>query len=252
MYNSGQFVNLPDCSSCSPNSCNLNGTAEAIFCFGRLDPEGPLSSFPTVLTAFFGYFFGNIIAYYPNQRKRLGHWIGLSAVWFVLGIIIHFSGWPMNKQMWSPSYLFMMAGACGFTVTLCYCLLDYRDWQPNILRNGLQFFRWQVRATDILVPFVWVGMNGIFIYLMSPDSGNIFDHILQYFYWKKTSNNLNDLTYSWAFCGTCISPGCNICDGGIFNGFLVKYGMMWWTLFRILCWIGVAGFMHYKKIYIAL
>ncbi len=26
---------------------------------------------------------------------------------------IHFAGWKMNKQLWSPSYVFMMAGSTG-------------------------------------------------------------------------------------------------------------------------------------------
>jgi hypothetical protein len=45
------------------------------------------------------------------------HWVPQSIFLVVLGVVIHFAGWKMNKQLWSPSYLFMMAGACGKTPT---------------------------------------------------------------------------------------------------------------------------------------
>lgn len=36
------------------------------------------------------------------------HWLVFSIIIVALGLVIHFSGFPMNKQLWSPSYLFFM------------------------------------------------------------------------------------------------------------------------------------------------
>lgn len=41
----------------------------------------------------------------------------------------------MNKQLWSPSYLFFMAGACGGLLSVVFALLDYTEWQPRPLRT---------------------------------------------------------------------------------------------------------------------
>jgi predicted acyltransferase len=43
----------------------------------------------------------------------------LSTVFFALGWIIS-PFWGMNKQTWSPSYLFFMAGSCGYLLILLY------------------------------------------------------------------------------------------------------------------------------------
>jgi hypothetical protein len=44
-------------------------------------------------------------------------------------------GWKMNKQLWSPSYLFFMAGACGGLLSVVFALLDYTEWLPRPLRT---------------------------------------------------------------------------------------------------------------------
>eukprot|EP01046_Picozoa_sp_COSAG06_P033125 COSAG06_NODE_3361_length_5453_cov_8.336758_4_plen_78_part_00 len=43
----------------------------------------------------------------------------LSTAFFALGWIIS-PFWGMNKQTWSPSYLFFMAGSCGYLLILLY------------------------------------------------------------------------------------------------------------------------------------
>lgn len=50
-------------------------------------------------------------------------------------------GWKMNKQLWSPSYLFFMAGACGATLSVALALLDYTDCLPRPLRT-----KWRLPA----------------------------------------------------------------------------------------------------------
>ena len=37
----------------------------------------------------------------------------MSTVIITFGLIIHFTFFKMNKQLWSTSYLFFMAGTCG-------------------------------------------------------------------------------------------------------------------------------------------
>jgi predicted acyltransferase len=32
--------------------------------------------------------------------------------------------WPMNKQLWSPAYLFFMAGSCGYLLIVFYVIYD--------------------------------------------------------------------------------------------------------------------------------
>ena len=72
------------------------------------------------------------------------HWTVLSTVCFVVSTAIA-PFWPMCKQTWSPSYLFMTAGSCGYLLVLLYLLFDYPcqppAWQRR-LRASLEPARW--------------------------------------------------------------------------------------------------------------
>ena len=46
-----------------------------------------------------------------NHSKRLAHWLLCSVVLIVVGEVIEAAGMPMNKQLWTSSYVFYMAGA---------------------------------------------------------------------------------------------------------------------------------------------
>jgi hypothetical protein len=65
-----------------------------------------------------------------SHKERLMQWIPLSLALFVTGLAIHYGGWEMNKQLWSPSYLFFMAGCTGILLTIFYLMMDFTSWQP--------------------------------------------------------------------------------------------------------------------------
>ena len=76
-----------------------------------------------------------------THKERLAHWVPLALVSFVLGIIIHVTGWKMNKQLWSPSYLFFMAGCTGILLSSFYVLMDWVSWQPTWTRKAVKVVR---------------------------------------------------------------------------------------------------------------
>jgi hypothetical protein len=115
MYGSGEFARSHWCSSCHPHGTYKqcppaawsnfsdqftidNGTgvreyrceADNPYCWCRaqLDPEGVLSSVPTVLTTWLGLHFGLVLVHKPNHAYRLKHWAGLSTAFLVLGFAI--------------------------------------------------------------------------------------------------------------------------------------------------------------------
>ena len=75
------------------------------------DPEGLLSTLPAVVSVILGYFTGMLIDAKPDRRelvKMMFLW-GLAAL--AVGQIWHF-GFPINKPIWSSSYVIFMAGWC--------------------------------------------------------------------------------------------------------------------------------------------
>ena len=89
MYDGGPFKRSHWCSGCAPDECDLpDGQEKPGWCDSKLDPEGVLSSVPTVLTTWLGLHFGLVLSHYPAAGYRLKHWAVLSTILFSLGWII--------------------------------------------------------------------------------------------------------------------------------------------------------------------
>jgi predicted acyltransferase len=94
------------------------------------DPEGLLSTFPAVVTVLAGYWTGLFIR---TQRPLTGEsamTLGLVGVLSILvGLILH-TFMPINKSLWTPSYVVFTAGCAIVALTLCLLICDLRRIWP--------------------------------------------------------------------------------------------------------------------------
>jgi predicted acyltransferase len=124
---------------------------------GDHDPEGLLSTLPAVASCLLGVFAGMLLrdSRVPNPRKALWLFaVGIAAV--ILG---NFWGlqFPIIKKLWTSSYVLVAGGWSAMLLATFYWIIDVK---------GLS--KWAM-------PFVWIGMNPITIYLL----GNVikFDQV---------------------------------------------------------------------------
>src|SRR5215216_3764829 len=98
---------------------------------GRVyDPEGLLSTIPAVSTTLFGVLTGHWLR---SERTRMEKVVGM----FVVGAVCVVLGWswnpffPINKSLWTSSYVLFTAGLALQLLALCYWVIDikgYRHW----------------------------------------------------------------------------------------------------------------------------
>lgn len=74
----------------------------------------------------------------------------MSVVLFVLGLVIHYAGWKLNKQLWSPSYVFLMAGTSGLFLSFFYAIMDFTTWQPFCMKRERACGRFSFRFADVV------------------------------------------------------------------------------------------------------
>jgi predicted acyltransferase len=112
------------------------------------DPEGLLSTIPAVGTTLLGAMTGLWLrAKAPGTRKTAGMIAG-GIVLMVLGGIWNLS-FPINKNLWTSSYVLFTAGAAEVLLALCYWLTDVKGWKT-----------WGR-------PFVILGSNAITLFVLS-------------------------------------------------------------------------------------
>jgi predicted acyltransferase len=107
---------------------NLNYEWDAGLKMGH-DPEGLLSTIPSICTTLAGGLCG-----FWLRRKEKGDFekvAGMSAI----GVLLIIAGKllkhdiPMNKNLWTPSYVIYTAGAALLCLSVCYWLIDIKGWR---------------------------------------------------------------------------------------------------------------------------
>ena len=112
------------------------------------DPEGFAGLFPSIVTAMLGMFAGEIVrrgGLAATGRKALAL-LGVGAVCLAAGFALA-AVFPVNKKLWSPSFVLVAGGISFALFALFYWLVDVRGWRRPA------FF------------FTVIGMNSITIYM---------------------------------------------------------------------------------------
>ncbi|MCB0632878.1 MAG: DUF5009 domain-containing protein [Saprospiraceae bacterium] len=114
---------------------NLVGWFDRHFLPGRLlqktyDELGLLTQLPALCLTMLGAFGGDILRSAAEDRQKLFRLIGLGVGGIVIGLLwgLHF---PINKHLWSSSFILLTAGLAFLSLALFYAIIDvwgYRKW----------------------------------------------------------------------------------------------------------------------------
>lgn len=123
------------------------------------DPEGALGTLTSAFLVFLGVQAGYTLHTFPYHISRTKRWI----IWsLILGSITlalagknNDSFIPINKNLWSVSFIFVTGGMAFLLLTFCYVTVDVLRWW-----NG--------------APFCYPGMNSILVYVGSEILGRYF------------------------------------------------------------------------------
>jgi predicted acyltransferase len=143
------------------------------------DPEGLLSTLPAIATTLAGVLTGHLLR---SRRPALEK---VSAM-FVAGAACVVAGWvwnywfPVNKALWTSSYVLLTAGLALELLAVCYWLVDvksYRRWAlPFVVfgTNALAAFFLTGLCAKLLGLFKLAGADGKPVALQSVIFRNLF------------------------------------------------------------------------------
>jgi predicted acyltransferase len=183
------FVPVPGCEITTINdkACNLAAYLDRLILGENhiwkqakvYDPEGILSTIPAISTTLAGVLTG---IWLKTKRSDLDKVSGL----FFFGAVLTALGWcwhlifPMNKPLWTSSYVVYTAGLALCFLGFCYWLIDikgYRKWsKPFVIFgvNALALFVFSGLLTKILFLIKVTGAEGKPISLQKWIFDNIF------------------------------------------------------------------------------
>jgi len=211
-----KLIPLPGCGAgVLTMDCSLAGYVDRAVMYNhlwvehRFDPEGFMSTIPAIATCLFGVFAGEWMRSKKGEPLIRGLLIaatlglGLGKVWNIW--------FPINKNLWTSSYVLFTAGFACAVLAFCYWTVDVRGWK-----------KWAQ-------PFMWYGVNPLGIYFLASFTGivSVRHHI--------GDRTLKDILYNSVYANLTASP--------YFNSML--YGLTYVLLFLVVAWL-----LYRKRIFI--
>lgn len=178
------------------------------------DPEGILSTLPAIATAMIGIFTGNLLRSDQDSKEK-------TVSMYVWGSVLMLAGWiwsfwfPLNKNIWTSSYVLYTAGLALFFLAFCYWFIDIK------------------KVTWWIKPFHVYGMNAITVFFLSGIVGRLL-YLIKWETAEGTMITLKNYLFETFFLSWLSPINASL-------GFAVVY---------IIIWLGLMWILYVKKIFI--
>jgi predicted acyltransferase len=127
---------------------------------GTRDPEGLISTIPAVATNLLGILTGEWLRSERSQRVKAFGLAGFGGIGVIAGVVMN-AWFPINKKLWTSSFVVFTAGMALVCLALCYWLVDiqrWRGWTKPILVFGANSI-----VAYIFADFLAVSLNSLFM-----------------------------------------------------------------------------------------
>jgi len=185
------------------------------------DPEGLVSMFPAIVQVILGYLVGEYIQVKGKSYEMLAQLLLTGVVLVLAGYIWDFS-FPINKKIWTSSYVFYTTGLATITLGMLIYLLEFKDAKGT----WSKFF-------DVF------GKNPLFIFVMS----GFLPRVLALLRWVDHVDEKGEKVYTsalpWFYEHVCKNISSDLRIGSF------VYAICFITFFAVLAYI-----LDKKKIYI--
>jgi predicted acyltransferase len=167
------------------------------------DPEGILSTLPAIATALLGVFTGEWLRSKRSPQSKALGMLAFGVVGLILGRT--WGIWfPINKKLWTSSYVLFTAGLALVCLALCYWATDIKRWRRVWTKPFLIFGRNSITAYTI----AWLFASLLEFFSAKLD-GEVFsghDYIFQHVFAPLGSPSFSSLLFSLAFVLACLLP----------------------------------------------
>ncbi|HTX99989.1 MAG TPA: DUF5009 domain-containing protein [Bacteroidota bacterium] len=113
------------------------------------DPEGIISTIPAIASFLFGILAGDYLRHSKSGNEEKTSWFFVTGCILLVASLFLEMWIPINKRLWTPSYVLMTTGWAHLVFATSYFLIDVKSFK---------------RYTTLFLVF---GMNAIFIYAVS-------------------------------------------------------------------------------------
>jgi predicted acyltransferase len=137
------------------------------------DPEGLFGTIPAIVSVLFGYFSGQWLLTQPVKTRTSIGFILAGIAFFILGWLMN-GIFPINKKLWTSSYVLFTTGLALLFLAACYELIEVRqikNWAKKFEILGLNAIAIFVASVLLIKVLVRLKVG------TGEDAPNLFDWI---------------------------------------------------------------------------
>jgi predicted acyltransferase len=179
------------------------------------DPEGVLSTIPAIASVMLGVLAGRWL-FDPGKlslAERLNGFFAVGAIGAVVGLMWNWS-FPINKNLWTSSYVLFTAGVACMTLAVCIWIIDVQ------------------RVTWWTKPFVIFGTNAIVAYVGSEVFARLIYSLIKV-----------------PLHGKSVSLQAAIYETGFASWLAPKDASLLFAVCVVLVWFGILAILYRKRLF---
>lgn len=187
---------------------NMSWYIDKLYLPGRFyektrDPEGYLSTLPAIATALIGVLTGDWLNRNLDAAKKVAGMLAFGVAGIVAGEI--WNVWfPINKKLWTSSFVLFTAGSALIALAICYWVCDVKQ------RRGAWTKPFIVFGTNAITAYVLAEIMAILLINihvhMGPRTVTLWEYLYQTVFGAVPSRELGSLLYSVVFVCLCWLP----------------------------------------------
>lgn len=124
-----------------------------------IDPEGVLSTIPCIAHVLIGFYIGKILTETQDNTSRMLQLFVIGTTFMFVGFLLSY-GFPINKKIWSPTFVLTSCGMAILFLSLLIYIIDVKE-----CKNWTTFFE-------------VFGVNPLFIYVLAGVAASVIEGII--------------------------------------------------------------------------
>lgn len=167
---------------------------------GTRDPEGLLSDLPAFGSTLMGMIAGWYLKRMQSAWSKL--WgLTISGVLLLVAGLLWAQSFPLNKKLWTSSYVLYAGGWSVLILAACYFALEIKQWK------GRWTYPWLVFGTNAITAYVFSELlsSAVAVFHVNPQQ-SFQQFVYSGFFYHLASPAFGSLIYSVVFAAVCWIP----------------------------------------------
>jgi predicted acyltransferase len=165
---------------------------------GNWDPEGILSTFPSIVSGITGMLTGTLLLKVKSREYKVIHLFTIGFIGTIAGVVWNWI-FPLNENLWTSSFVLFTSGLACMTLATSIFLVDILQY-----RKSAQFG--VIYGSNAISIYVLADIFALLFYVVKIGGGTLNEHFCNYFTALTGAPKFVSMVYALLYVGVLFIP----------------------------------------------